>query len=131
MVIEKNDNIKGDIEEIKEKEEREIQKETENLEIATQNKVNLEIEIKGMKWYLLELEDIHKDEVEQMNKSFDRQIIEKTAELMVVTEKFEDAEIFRIWRTEIEEEVWRMKIELENEKRLHEENIKKKQQEKV
>lgn len=79
-----------------------------------------------MKWYLLELEDIHKDEIEQMNKSFDRQIIEKTAELMVVTEKFEDAEIFRIWRTEIEEEVWRMKIELENEKWLHEENIKKK-----
>ena len=91
----------------------------------------MEAKIKAQKKSLIELEEQHKYDLEKLNADIDEKIRVKTIELSQVTEKYEAIEEFWIRKPEIEEEVRRMKIELENEKRLHEENIKKKQQEKV
>lgn len=94
VVEDKNDDIKNEMEDEMQIKDADIRQQTDALEKITQEKVNLELEIREKKRYYSEMAEFHADDMEKLNLDYDKKIREKTLELMEVTEKFDAIEEF-------------------------------------
>jgi chromosome segregation ATPase len=97
----------------------------------TGKKVGLESEIKALRQRLEDMRSDHAKEFAEQRRQKDREIREKQTELEAVRERAEALEDFRIKKPELEDELTRLREELQQEKDQHEADVAEKEREKV